>query len=272
MKYRHAVCFGINYTGTEHALRGCLNDACDWSGFLRKHSFDTTVVAEANATRNGILACIKDLIASLKPGDTGVITYSGHGTWVPGGPNDEPDGQNEALCPFDMTDDGKNLVMGTELGAIFNTIVDGATVVFLTDSCHSGTVFRFMPHNGFDDMYIPRRRFLPPAHFIKDPAMYARMERAFTPSGGKHTNAPLPNLIHISACRDAEYAADAFIDGRFNGAYTYYALQAFTAQIAAGGTYQDVHKQLRKTLPSRAFPQSPLLNALPILKAAKVLV
>jgi hypothetical protein len=169
--------------------------------------------------------------------------------------------------------DGQNLITNDEFHVLFNKIADGATVLFLTDCCHSGTIFRFMPAPpGHEDTHASRPRFLPPTHFVRDPAMKARIERAFSPNVGNSASsaAPLPNLIHISACRDAEFAADAFINNRFNGAYTYYLLQAMTAQLQSGGTYQAVHQQLRQTLPSRVYPQCPLLNAPLDLKKVKI--
>jgi hypothetical protein len=273
MRYRKALCIGINYAGTNHELRGCLNDAYDWADFLRNQHFDVSLLTEKQAVRGSIIADITDLIASLQPQDIGVISYSGHGTWVPDKDGDEPDGRDEAICPYDMKDDGENLIIDDEFGVMFGKIAPGATVVFLTDCCHSGTVFRFMDSPFEDADTAVRHRFLPPSHFIKDPAMFRRMERAYTPNPqgrGLPSNDPLPNLVHISACKDTEYAADAFLDGRYNGAYTYYALKAFERQILAGGTYMDVYRQIRKSLPSRAFTQQPCFNAMSVLKTTRV--
>lgn len=271
MKYRKALIIGLNYAGTPHELRGCVNDATDWYSFLNEQHFDLTMLTEKSATREAILIEIESLVAALKPGDTGVITYSGHGTWVPDVDGDEPDARDEALCPYDMTDDGKNLIIDDELHVIFNKIPDGVTMVCLTDCCHSGTVFRFVNSNPIENGNYSKPRFLPPSHFIKDPALYRRMERAYTPGGRRSgSNSPLPNIVHISACRDTEYAADAFINDRFNGAYTYYCLQAFQAQLLAGGTYLDVWRQLRTHLPSHAYPQSPALNAVSALKQKQI--
>ena len=164
MSANKALCIGINYHGTEYALRGCINDADDWAKFLGANGFAPSVLSEAAATRKSVLFAMAALIKSLTPGSVGVITYSGHGTWIPDVSGDEPDGRDEALVPFDVGDDGTNLIIDDELKALFSDIPKGAKVVFIPDCCHSGTIFRFFG-NGTSRRKV---RFLPPAHFLKD--------------------------------------------------------------------------------------------------------
>lgn len=261
---RIALCIGINYPGTDHELRGCVNDANDWGQFLTGQGFHTSYMLDGQATRAAILAQMHDVISKLLPGDVGFVTYSGHGTWVPDQDGDEPDGRDEAICPIDMGDDGHNLIIDDEFHLLFNGIKDKAKLIFVTDSCHSGTVFRFLDLGGARKSRV---RFLPPSHFVKSTPMYHRMERAFGQGAGKIQD-PLPNLIHFSACRDSEYANDAEFHGRPNGAFTYYALSGFKKVVAQKGAYQDAWKDLRHYLPSMEYPQTPLLNAFAPLKRA----
>ncbi len=263
---KKAVCIGVNYAGTEFELRGCLNDAADWASLLHSAGFDAHTVTEKQATRAGILSAMSDIVLGLKPGDTGVITYSGHGTWIPDKDGDEPDRKDEAIVPYDVGDDGKNLIIDDELHLLFNKIPAGATVLWLTDCCHSGSVFRFFS-NGAGKRKV---RFIPPAHFITGGDLYVQMTRAFgQPS--RRSDAPLPGLIHMSGCDDNEYSNDAEIDGRFCGAMTYYAIKAFQAALRARGTYLDAWKTLRKSLPNWEYQQTPALNAVSALKAHKLL-
>lgn len=251
-----AVCIGINYKGTEFELNGCLNDAKDWSAFFTKGGFGVAQLLEANATRAAIISSADNLVTSLKPGEVGALTYSGHGTWLPDRSGDEPDGRDEALVPYDCGDDGRNLVIDDELGKIFGKLKAGAVLVLLTDSCHSGTAFRFFG-NGASKRRV---RFLPPSHFLKDTDLYHKMERAFG-QPPKRANSPLPGVIHFSGCRDNEYSADADIGGKFSGAFTHYALMAFKQVLARKGSYYEVFKQIRQYLPSWDFQQTPLFNA-----------
>lgn len=262
MKY--AFCVGVNYAGTSHALKGCLNDVDDWSKLLLGNGFTVTALKEEAATREGILGGLKALIDNLSPGDVGFFTFSGHGTWVPDVDGDEPDGRDEALVPFDIGADGKNLILDDELAALFEFIPPGAHVVFVSDCCHSGSIFRMMASGSGDR----RPRFLPPSHFLDSEPVVARMTRAFGQPG--KSNAPLPGVVHLSGCKDHEYSTDAKIDDRPCGALTYYATRAFSEAAVTGRTYADAFKAIRSSLPSWDYVQTPQLNAPSSLKKVPV--
>lgn len=265
---KKALCIGINYKGTEYELRGCINDADDWAKLLGSNGFDTAVLAEQQATKAHILSSAKLLVKQLHPGDVGFITYSGHGTWVPDRDGDEPDRRDEALCPVDMGDDGHNLIIDDELHAIFNGIPPAAHLVFVTDSCHSGTVYRMVTPGEGKTAYR-RPRFIPPAQFLKTESLLRKLDRAFGQPVTR-SNAPLPGVVHFSGCRDSETSCDAEINGRACGAFSFYATRAFGRAAALGQSYADAHAAIRKNLPSYDFQQTPLLNAEPALKKVKV--
>lgn len=260
-----ALCIGINYVRTEFELRGCVNDANDWSKLLGSHGFNCTKLIEASATRDNILHATKGLISVMRDGDVAFVTYSGHGTWLPDG--DEPDSRNEAICPIDMGTNGEKLVLGSEFHTLFNDIPKGAHLVFITDSCHSGHVYRLA--NPLEGKTAYRRaRFIPPIRLVRSD-MVAKVDRAFG-QVSKTADAPLPGLIHFSGCNDAELSNDTEIDGRPCGAFSYFALRAFGRAASLGQTYADAYKGLRQSLPSMEFTQTPLLNALKPLKSLKV--
>lgn len=264
---KKALCIGLNYAGTTYALRGCINDADNWAKFLGENGFNVSILAEAQATKTAILGAISRLIASLKAGDVGFISNSSHGTWVPDISGDEPDNRDEAMVPYDVGDDGSNLILDDELHAIFYDIPRGATVVFVSDSCHSGTVYRFMPsfHEG-----AGRVRFLPPSHFAKSTAMVAKVERAFSVTPRMRTDAQLPGLLYISGCRDVEYSSDTIINGIPCGAFTHFAIQAFRDTLMSNGTYRDAYTKIRQHLPSFEYQQTPQLSASMELRDRKI--
>lgn len=100
---KHALCIGINdYPGTDSDLAGCVNDAHDWAAELRQRGFEVTLLLDHEATLAAMTASLAELIRNVRKSDTVVITYSGHGTWVPDSSNDEPDGRDEGLCPYDI--------------------------------------------------------------------------------------------------------------------------------------------------------------------------
>ncbi len=261
-----ALTIGINYPGTDCELRGCLSDADDWADFAAHRGFQVEQLKDAQATRRNILEGVARVVDQTQPAETGLIAYSGHGTWMPDEDGDEPDRRDEALCPVDMGDDGANLIVDDELHLLFNTIRPGARILFLADCCHSGTVFRFNPR---PQGGARRVRFLPPSHFLKRPDLVLNMTRAYgrPMTGG---NAPLHGLLHMAGCRDNEYSADADFDGRPNGAFTYFALRAFEWATRVGATYRQAFDYLRQYLPSWEYQQTPQFHAPKALQGLRV--
>jgi hypothetical protein len=98
-----------------------------------------------------------------------VFHYSGHGTQVPDvQPFDEPDGLDEALCPWDATAEGENLIRDDELGVWLDDLPAQRVTVIL-DCCHAGTGTKDVG----DDPEIVSR-FLPMRHVVRRPAVVKR--------------------------------------------------------------------------------------------------
>jgi metacaspase-1 len=183
---RQALCIGINdYPGTGSDLAGCVNDAHDWADELTKRSFETEIMLDAQATGEGMRSAMRRLLQNAKSGDTVVITYSGHGTWVRDDNGDEPDGRDEALVPHDIAANGP--LLDDELYEILCDRARGVRAVMISDSCHSGTVARFAPSTRSD---ADKVKFLPPSVFLS-PAEAARAARMPRVSAGRPRHAAL---------------------------------------------------------------------------------
>jgi hypothetical protein len=174
---KYGLFVGINkYSGGINELAGCVNDVTNVRATLmQKFGFtaaDTTMLTDAAATREAIIANLLAYQAKAQKGDIFVFDYSGHGTLFPDNRSEDQDEtdmtylevynsetkQNEvwyprakydsAIVPVDArsTTSGKpwrNLILDDELSAIFAGFTQkGAQVVFISDSCHSGTVGR----------------------------------------------------------------------------------------------------------------------------------
>ena len=230
---KKAVCFGINDYGGSGNLNGCVNDMNDWKHLLQNLGFEVSTIQDHDANRNRFLNELTFLIAESNPGDHIVITYSGHGTQVYDHDGDEGDGYDEALYLYD------GALVDDDIRDILSTVKDGVILTFVADSCFSGTVLRKRSVNS------PQIRFYPTDTI---PAT-AKKKKDFL----KDIN---PNVILLSGCSDNEYSYDAHIDGRYNGAFTYYA----TKEFEAGIEYAIWHDEIRKSLPSDNYPQSPQLE------------
>lgn len=250
---RRALCIGINdYPGTDSDLAGCANDARDWSTALRARGFEADTLLDAQATRLAMASAIGKLIGEAVSGDTVVLTYSGHGTWVRDEDGDESDGRDEALCPHDVTDSGPFL--DDELRTLFDRRATGVRLLMISDSCHSGSVTRG------DDSELdpggPRPRYLPPAAWMRAgtlPTM-PRAGRARLLGGMRRTGGDLL----LAGCRDEEFSWDTGFGGRPNGAFTYYALK--TLEQDAPETYDAWHAAIGRYLPSSRLPQEPQIS------------
>ncbi len=124
-------------------LQGAENDATALADFLvREAGFarrDVMVLKGPEATRDRIKSAFDLLAKRARAEDHLVIHYSGHGTQVADvRPFDEPDGRDEALCPWDATADGANLLLDDDLGVWLDRVRAGRVTVIL-DCCHAGT-------------------------------------------------------------------------------------------------------------------------------------
>jgi metacaspase-1 len=256
---KRALCIGINdYPGTGSDLAGCVNDASDWATTLKRRGFAVQMLLDKQATGKAMRAGIAALVEGAKAGDSVVIQYSGHGSFVPDEDGDEPDGTDECLCPHDIRARGP--ITDDELFDLYSARHPGAKVLMISDSCHSGTVARFAPITTpptAAGAHPPQRkvRFLPPAVYLsRVEAAKLGTRRAFRTSSPPGRYAALL----LAGCQDTEYSFDAYFQGRPNGAFSFVALRAL-AKLSPKATYQDWFKAIRKALPSQQYPQSPNL-------------
>ncbi|WP_020507497.1 caspase family protein [Lamprocystis purpurea] len=246
---KKALCIGINdYPGTNNDLSGCVNDANDWAVELGKRGFSVTKLLNGQATKSAMVTAIRGLIGAAREGDTLVLTYSGHGTWVPDSSGDEPDGRDEALCPHDIGTRGP--LLDDEIRTLFAALGKGVRLLFLSDSCHSGSVIRGRE----DDLDAggPRARFMPLEDWMSEdelPRGIAQAPRVV--SGLRRTGGDLL----LAGCKDTEYSYDTSFQGRANGAFSYYALK--TLRERKPSNYDVWFNAIREYLPSSRLAQTP---------------
>lgn len=266
-----ALCIGINdYPGTGSDLAGCVNDANDWAHALTARGFVVETLLDAQAKGKAMREAIRAIVSSAAKGDTVVIQYSGHGSFVPDTNGDESDGTDECLCPHDINTRGP--ITDDELYELLSAKAPGVKLVMLSDSCHSGTVARFNPITtppSTRGAHAPQRtvRFLAPQTFLPRKQLAQLgisrgMRRASSP--GRHA------ALLMSGCQDTEYSYDAFFEGRPNGAFSFVALRELAA-LKKGATYADWFARIRKVLPSQQYPQRPNLFGTATMKGWKVL-
>lgn len=255
MSKKFALCVGINdYPGSSNDLSGCVNDANDWAELLQRNGYETLTLLDSEANKNTVVGCINGFLARARFGDRFVFTYSGHGSWVPDADGDEADGRDECLCLYDFQSNG--YLTDDELHTIFSMRRFGVRATIFSDSCHSGSVTRFADLGPVIPGHIIRRpqpRYMPPSLFLSASQMNAAKRVEHIPVRSTSRT----STVLFSGCDDLEYSYDAWFASRPNGAFTRAALDGF----ATGLSYKAWFDNIRRRLPSGAYPQSPQLTA-----------
>jgi hypothetical protein len=133
------------------------------NGFL---DGDITVLFDADATKQNILSALKKLQSITKKGDIIVIHYSGHGQQIFDDNDEETDGLDEAIVPYDAyayfsegVYEGENHLRDDEIGNIItnfrNKLGENGQLLVLLDSCHSGSSTRGSIARGGLPSFVP---------------------------------------------------------------------------------------------------------------------
>ena len=266
---KRALLIGINkYQIPGADLRGCVNDVKDLSAALTEfHGFkkkDITVLLDGAATQKAMQAGIKSLLRGAKKGDVLVLHYSGHGSNVPDDAKnkDEADGRDEILCPTDLNWD--NPFRDDWLRKMFDTLPAGVSFTTIMDCCHSGTNTRAIQP---PDVKV-KQRYLPSPWGLAASESGRSLPRAVTGELRRSSratrkakdivNAELPEVL-ITGCRDTQTSADAFINGRYNGALTFALVEAIK-KSKGRLTYKELHDRASAVLKAKKFEQVPQLE------------
>lgn len=263
---KKALLVGLNhYPDPENTLRGCLNDVQQVSEVLHGHfHFDSAgsvrTLTDGRATTRAIVNRLQWLIDGAAPGDVLVFHYSGHGSQVPDLHGDEhDDGLDEIICPYDM--DWDDPFTDDDLCAVLKDLPIGVNLTVILDCCHSGTGLREPTGGGRPSL----SRCLPPPG---DVAHRRRADQTIRRFGAR---ASARGAILIAGCRSDQVSADAYIDGDYHGALTYYLCKALE-ETSYAGSYRDVIEHVRRLLRLNQFDQVPQLEGPSSLLRGPVLV
>lgn len=159
---------------------GCELDVANVERILTPLGFKVSKLITQAATASRILKALEAAAEVTQPEDAFVFYYSGHGGQQPDFDGDEVDRQDETLVAYDrqLSDD--------ELNKIWPLFRPGARIVMISDSCNSGTNYRFAPGLSYEPTPI-----------------------LFPSARGRSVRA---QLIHIGACRDSA-TSDGYEDG-----------------------------------------------------------
>jgi hypothetical protein len=264
---KRAFLVGINrYQIAGADLRGCVNDVKDLSAALVEfHGFkksDITVLTDRAATKKAMQAGIRSLLRSSKKGDVAVVNFSGHGSHVPDDNRDEADGREEILCPADL--DWDDPLRDDWLRTTLDGVKAGVNLTVIMDCCHSGTNTRAIlpPDAPIKERYLPSPSSLKAVESGRSEPRTISSELRASPRAARKARdivkAELPEVL-ITGCRDTQTSADAFINGKFNGALTFALVDAIR-KSRGRLTYKQLHDRAAGVLKTRKFEQVPQLE------------
>eukprot|EP00916_Digyalum_oweni_P007225 GHVL01012222.1.p1 GENE.GHVL01012222.1~~GHVL01012222.1.p1 ORF type:complete len:641 (+),score=120.41 GHVL01012222.1:40-1923(+) len=244
---KKAVLIGINYPGTQAALRGCHNDVTRMKQILSSlYGYPTSTDHMVcllddprssqiyQPTRKNITSAMQWLVAGAQPGDMLFFHYSGHGAQQRDLTGRESDGFDETILPCDFKTTGQ--MTDDEL---YNTLVrplpSGTRLTCIMDCCHSGT--------GLDLPFTYDQRL---NNWVVD----------------ENPNFSLGDVQLFSGCEDYQTSADAgSAYSSFGGAMT----TAFCNALEDNPynhSYPSLLNELHRRLKQKGFRQRPQLTSL----------
>ena len=128
----------------------------------------------------------------------------------------------------------------SEVSKAIDTLNPGAVVVVMADSCFSESITRLVNSNP----HPIKNRFI-------NPELPPRIN-----VGKKLFKSRDIRWIVMSGCQEHQTSADAYIDGKYVGAFTYFAIKA----LKEGMTYREWHNEILRYLPGGEFNQVPTLE------------
>lgn len=120
-------------------LTGAENSATAMRDLAQRRGFIPELINGVDASYATVTAKLLSAATVSNPGDIFLFTFSGHGTGQTDLDGDEDDNQDEALLLYDA------LLFDDELRLkIWPSFKPGVRVLMIADSCHSGTVAKFL--------------------------------------------------------------------------------------------------------------------------------
>ena len=261
---KKALCVGINNFRNypDASLNGCVNDANDMQSLLKDFNGftdkDIQVLTDAAATKAAIMSNLTEMVDGAIKGTYThlVFSLSSHGTQVPDTNGDEPDKADEAFCPHDLAQAGdiwdpNHVITDDELHDLFIKLPANVLLEVYFDTCHSGTGLKAI------DMLLQRRpRYLPPPSLDAFLNIEQRSPRQLNDLLLKKG---ITQQILWAGCRANQTSADAHIDGKWHGAFTYF----FNKEVRACKntlTRGDILKKVAADLKAAHYTQVPQLE------------
>lgn len=238
---RKALLCGVNAYDSV-PLRGCVNDVHNLQGvLLDRYGFQpqqVRLLLDADCVKSTLLEGWRWLTEGASPGDVLLFHFSGHGSYIPDTEGEEEDLRDEITCLQNFAfDDPDSFISDDEWYEMSQAVDPRVHLLLIKDTCHSGGSSRFISvrqDNGDEKIILANKRelsgyqaglvvpekALSNARFIVPPQLPAE---SWQLTGQTRHSARTAAVIHtnLMACGEAQTAADAHINGDYQGAFTF---------------------------------------------------
>ncbi len=142
-KQRYVVAFGVGVQEAGSGFRSipaCTNDAREFVQLMKsRYGADATLLLDQEVTALSVKKTLSDVARKTQPKDEVIVFWSGHGDQVVDVSEDEADGLDELLVPWNGNkgDVAGTMILDDMLGRWIQEFA-GCEVLVILDACHSG--------------------------------------------------------------------------------------------------------------------------------------
>lgn len=234
-----------------NSLQGCLNDARAMKTALERYRFTVTLLANEQATKQGILDALQKQKTLLRPNERFVFFFAGHGTDTP----------RPSLLPSDArVENGANHLTRDEL---YNAVValPARSRTILLDSCFSGGMARSLDRYRLNRPTLRARYYptlpLPPGQ-ARSPVPVNRQDANQGVAGGAQ-------VCYYVASLGNEKAMEESFGGTHHGVFTYFLVSQLDGKQEL---WKTIHTAVKGKVVDYLFDwQHPTLSPAPYLQA-----
>ena len=224
---RFSLHLGVNRVDGKHyedvfaELYGCVNDTNSYYKLVSKGSFESSkVLLNEECTRDALEKELTRIAELAKEEDIVLITYAGHGSQVfDTNRDEEDDDKDETLVLFD------GMWHDDETNYFISKFKAGVQILWISDSCHSGTNTRSILNTVANDEESEIFVRAIPFHasqmvYDRDKSEYEKRIARFGLTGDQLKNLEIrASVLTIAACQDHEYAQEKRKEGIFTKAF-----------------------------------------------------
>ena len=267
--HKWALLIGINKYpnfAEKAQLSGCVNDVKLINKVLQENfSFaekNITCLLDEQATRQGILTALQELIDRVNHNDIVVIHYSGHGSRMTDREGDKPDGMDETIMPYDTgraPHENWDISDDELYEWLLRLSEKTPYITLIFDSCHSGGIVRD-PFGSSDRWVEPDTR--PIEQLPPSPVSTTRSSAGTRDIGSSGWLPMSDRYVLIAGCSAAESASDSVKESDSNishGALTYFLCKELRS-VQSGTTYRDIFQRVSIQVTKNKSTQHPQIE------------